>query len=219
MIESIRVLSHKNCGFINYYTQEEAMRAKRSCHNKEIMGPGTGTVRIGFAKVPPMAAPPSLLSEGGGLVVSQQQQQQQQIFNNLMDENHNKTSPFTPTPTSSGNSAMMMAAMMDDHQLQQQMFYMMEMMNTSGGSSPSPNLMNSTTNNMYSAVANERKLIMQEFGQDDSDGPIFDGKQKKNLNFFFLINLLLQLHQIYYFENSKKKIIGSLTPLLFVYII
>ncbi|KAI9485173.1 MAG: hypothetical protein EXX96DRAFT_475904 [Benjaminiella poitrasii] len=51
-IESIRILSHKNCGFINFERQEDAVRARKHMQNKEILGPGTGTVRIGFAKAP-----------------------------------------------------------------------------------------------------------------------------------------------------------------------
>ncbi|KAI8390844.1 uncharacterized protein BYT42DRAFT_610120 [Radiomyces spectabilis] len=51
-IESVRVLSHKNCGFVNFYNQEDAVRARKALQNKEVLGPGTGTVRIGFAKVP-----------------------------------------------------------------------------------------------------------------------------------------------------------------------
>lgn len=142
MIESIRVLSHKNCGFINFYTQEEAMRAKRSCQNREIMGPGTGTVRIGFAKVPPAVKLPDATS----LDVVQHQQQQQQTS----DSDTSKFSVNTPIPTN---------FVMDD---QHMMLYMMEVMGSNSGS-------------MFSAVVTERKLIMQDFGQDDSDGPIFDG--------------------------------------------
>ncbi|KAF1803398.1 hypothetical protein FB192DRAFT_1277008 [Mucor lusitanicus] len=51
-IESIRILSHKNCGFVNFERQEDAVRARKQMQNKEILGPGTGTVRIGFAKAP-----------------------------------------------------------------------------------------------------------------------------------------------------------------------
>jgi hypothetical protein len=39
----------------------------------------------------------------------------------------------------------------------------------------------------FSNVVTERKLIMQEFGQDDSDGPIFDGNLKKSLFVALLI--------------------------------
>lgn len=137
MIESIRVLSHKNCGFINFYTQEEAMRAKRACQNREIMGPGTGTVRIGFAKVPPAVK----LPDGSSLDVTQQQ---------TTDSDHSKFTVNTPIPTN--------FVMEDQHR----MMYMMEVMST-------------TNPSMFSAVVTERKLIMQDFGQDDSDGPIFDG--------------------------------------------
>ncbi|KAG0173107.1 hypothetical protein DFQ30_008892 [Apophysomyces sp. BC1015] len=56
-IESVRVLSNKNCGFVNFNAQEDAVRAKKALQNKDIMGPGTDTVRIGFAKVPVKAAP------------------------------------------------------------------------------------------------------------------------------------------------------------------
>lgn len=48
----MRVLSHKNCGFINFVHQEDAVRARKNLQNKEILGPGSGTVRIGFAKTP-----------------------------------------------------------------------------------------------------------------------------------------------------------------------
>lgn len=52
VIESIRILSHKNCGFVNFERQEDAVRARKSLQNKEILGLGSGTVRIGFAKAP-----------------------------------------------------------------------------------------------------------------------------------------------------------------------
>ncbi|CDS07619.1 hypothetical protein LRAMOSA01568 [Lichtheimia ramosa] len=51
-IESVRVLTHKNCGFVNFESLEDAVRAKKALQNTEIMGPNTGAVRIGFAKVP-----------------------------------------------------------------------------------------------------------------------------------------------------------------------
>ncbi|CEJ02622.1 hypothetical protein RMCBS344292_16622 [Rhizopus microsporus] len=51
-IESIRILSHKNCAFINFHRQEDAVRARKTLQNKEILGPGTGTVRVGFAREP-----------------------------------------------------------------------------------------------------------------------------------------------------------------------
>ncbi|KAI8575652.1 hypothetical protein K450DRAFT_260858 [Umbelopsis ramanniana AG] len=49
-IESARVLTHKNCGFINFDTVESAMAAKKALQHKEVLGSGTGAVRIGFAK-------------------------------------------------------------------------------------------------------------------------------------------------------------------------
>ena len=50
-IESTRVLTHKNCGFINFENTEHAVRARQLLNGKEIF-PGAGTVRIGFAKAP-----------------------------------------------------------------------------------------------------------------------------------------------------------------------
>lgn len=48
-VESARVLTHKNCGFINYATAENAIQARIALNGKEIF-PGAGPTRIGFAK-------------------------------------------------------------------------------------------------------------------------------------------------------------------------
>ena len=50
-IESVRVLMHKNCGFVNFETIESAIKAKAAYNGKEIF-PGAGPVRIGYAKAP-----------------------------------------------------------------------------------------------------------------------------------------------------------------------
>ncbi|ORX96437.1 hypothetical protein BCR34DRAFT_180799 [Clohesyomyces aquaticus] len=56
-IESTRVLTHKNCGFVNFESLESAVQAKSQLNGKEIF-PGAGPVRIGYAKVPSAAATP-----------------------------------------------------------------------------------------------------------------------------------------------------------------
>jgi protein JSN1 len=56
-IESTRVLTHKNCGFVNFETLDSAIQAKSTLNGKEIF-PGAGPVRIGYAKVPSAAATP-----------------------------------------------------------------------------------------------------------------------------------------------------------------
>ncbi|KAL3443854.1 armadillo-type protein [Aspergillus insuetus] len=50
-IESTRVLTHKNCGFVNFERIESAIQARSLLNGKEIF-PGAGPVRIGYAKVP-----------------------------------------------------------------------------------------------------------------------------------------------------------------------
>ncbi|KAK2745509.1 hypothetical protein FQN55_006205 [Onygenales sp. PD_40] len=50
-IESTRVLTHKNCGFVNFERVDSAIQAKSLLNGKEIF-PGAGPVRIGYAKVP-----------------------------------------------------------------------------------------------------------------------------------------------------------------------
>lgn len=50
-ILSARVLTHKNCGFVNFERVESAISAKASLNGKEIF-PGAGPIRINFAKPP-----------------------------------------------------------------------------------------------------------------------------------------------------------------------
>lgn len=137
MIESTRVLSHKNCGFINFHTQEEAIHAKKHLQNREIMGPGTGTVRIGFAKVPPATITANAATK------LQPPPMETTTSLDMMEESMKST---TPIPSN--------FLMEEHHHL----------------------LMGNHHHHNSNAVVTERKLIMQEFGQDDSDGPIFDGK-------------------------------------------
>jgi RNA recognition motif-containing protein len=48
-VESVRVLTHKNCGFVNFENVQDAIKARDACNGKEIHG---AFVKIGFAKVP-----------------------------------------------------------------------------------------------------------------------------------------------------------------------
>ncbi|KAG6004234.1 hypothetical protein E4U21_001292 [Claviceps maximensis] len=50
-IISARVLTHKNCGFVNFERVESSIAAKASMNGKEIF-PGAGPIRINFAKPP-----------------------------------------------------------------------------------------------------------------------------------------------------------------------
>jgi protein JSN1 len=57
-IISARVLTHKNCGFVNFERLESAISAKAQMNGKEIF-PGAGPVRINFAKPPSPSGTPS----------------------------------------------------------------------------------------------------------------------------------------------------------------
>jgi len=57
-IESTRVLTHKNCGFVNFENTESALTARNQLNGKEIF-PGAGPVRIGYAKVPSASGTPA----------------------------------------------------------------------------------------------------------------------------------------------------------------
>ncbi|KAI7882263.1 ARM repeat-containing protein [Lichtheimia hyalospora FSU 10163] len=52
-IESVRVLSHKNCGFVNFEQVDSASKAREALLQNEIGVQGFAGVRVGFAKVPP----------------------------------------------------------------------------------------------------------------------------------------------------------------------
>ena len=54
-IESVRVLSHKNCGFINFELVESAVAARDALLQNEIEAQGFSGARVGFAKIPPLA--------------------------------------------------------------------------------------------------------------------------------------------------------------------
>ncbi|KAG9001610.1 hypothetical protein FRB93_012036 [Tulasnella sp. JGI-2019a] len=51
-IESARVLTHKNCGFINFERLDDAIRARKALSGRDVLGSDVGAVRIGYARVP-----------------------------------------------------------------------------------------------------------------------------------------------------------------------
>ncbi|KAL2136645.1 hypothetical protein VTI74DRAFT_2377 [Chaetomium olivicolor] len=56
-IVSARVLTHKNCGFVNFERMDSAIAAKANMNGKEIF-PGAGPIRINFAKPPSSTGTP-----------------------------------------------------------------------------------------------------------------------------------------------------------------
>ncbi|KAG1466563.1 hypothetical protein G6F56_004664 [Rhizopus delemar] len=85
-IESIRVLPHKNCGFVNFFNSEDAIRAKHTLYNHEILGLAKGMVKIGFAKVPALKTPVEEEVFTETKENNQQQQQQQEMMVYMMTE-------------------------------------------------------------------------------------------------------------------------------------
>lgn len=57
-VENARVLTHKNCGFVNFREMNSAITAKAQMNGKEIF-PGAGPVRINFAKPPSATQSPN----------------------------------------------------------------------------------------------------------------------------------------------------------------
>lgn len=172
-IESVRVLSHKNCGFINFDHQEDAVRARKSLQNKEILGPGTGAVRIGFAKVPPnnpdeaeeipgtsgQVTPPSNVALPLKTNVSDNSNSTTSIQSNATLPTNNTINPTSGTTSSSSTNGS------ENYQTAQWATAMMMtnmMMNASGQQQ-------ATQPSLYTAIASERHLIMQQLGQEPSD--------------------------------------------------
>ncbi|KAI8328699.1 hypothetical protein EDC96DRAFT_530238 [Choanephora cucurbitarum] len=119
-IESIRILSHKNCGFVNFEKQEDAVRARKKMQNKEILGRGTGIVRVGFAKAPDTNDIVEDVVINGNKVTSyatpQQQQQKQQ---QLQQQNQQNQSSQEKNATTQWSTVIWMATMMMNAQKQQ----------------------------------------------------------------------------------------------------
>ncbi|KAG8819286.1 hypothetical protein FRC19_009978 [Serendipita sp. 401] len=51
-IESARVLTHKNCGFVNFERLDDAVRARKALNGRDVLGSDVGAIRIGYARVP-----------------------------------------------------------------------------------------------------------------------------------------------------------------------
>ncbi|KAI7869543.1 hypothetical protein BDF14DRAFT_1782486 [Spinellus fusiger] len=133
-IESVRVLSHKNCGFVNFEHQEDAVRARKILQNKEVLGPGTGPVRIGFAKVP--ATPEE----------------------NLGDE------ILAPSMATSATPVVVKTGVPNNYQATQWATAMMMTSMMMKASGQQQSLSSSQPTSLCTAIAAERRFIMQQLG-------------------------------------------------------
>lgn len=157
-IESVRVLSHKNCGFINFDYQEDAVRARKSLQNKEILGPGTGAVRIGFAKVPPNNPDEAEEIPGtSGHVTPPLAPAMPTKSTPHQQPNSAASMPSTSTTTTANGPENYQTAQWATAMMMTNM-----MMNASGQQQ-------TTQPSLYTAIASERHLIMQQLGQEPSD--------------------------------------------------
>jgi hypothetical protein len=203
-IDSVRILSHKNCAFVNFTTQDDAISAKKSLQSKEIMGPGTGPVRIGFAKAP------SSKPAGKTQLVQQHKDDGSDLLDGGMDNlfvpgslangvtylDSNTTSASNTNCNSVSNSTsnspyLNAAPTMSTSNLRPPSLFFG---NANGGTTPDsttdPHLVHYMMNemigdnpvNMIAAVAAERQFIMKELGEDESDGVLFDGKTSLSLS-------------------------------------
>lgn len=171
-IESVRVLSHKNCGFINFDHQEDAVRARKTLQNKEILGVGTGAVRIGFAKVPPNNPDEAeeIPGPSGQVTPPNATPHQQPASLKLpLNVNNNTHTSFANTNNTNIQTAALQAAASssgsETYQATQWATAMMMtnmMMNASGQQQ-------TTQPSLYTAIASERQFIMQQLGQEPSD--------------------------------------------------
>ncbi|KAL7317523.1 hypothetical protein PS15m_003868 [Mucor circinelloides] len=191
-IESIRILSHKNCGFVNFERQEDAVRARKQMQNKEILGPGTGTVRIGFAKAP-TNSPDEIIQDvviSGNTVTSYATPASTSLENS-------RPKTTTPSPSSSSSIAnkpssqqqdentpntsqwatvILMASMMMNAQKQQSG----ASTPTMSSAQPSPSNSTSSAASNNARLASERKMIMQQLGYE----PPPDEYERKAINYF-----------------------------------
>lgn len=51
-VESARVLTNKQCGFVNFESIDSAIAARTALNGREILGAEVGAVKIGFARIP-----------------------------------------------------------------------------------------------------------------------------------------------------------------------
>lgn len=216
-IDSVRILSHKNCAFVNFTTQDDAIGAKKSLQSKEIMGPGTGPVRIGFAKAP------SSKSAGKTQLAQQHKDDGATLHEGALDNLYvpgslsngtaflesNTTSAnntnCNSASNSTSNSPYLNAATMSTSNLRPSSHLFG---NANNGTTPDSTtdshlahymmneLMSDNPVHMIAAVAAERQFIMKELGEDESDGALFDGKASPFLAFICLTDCFALLYYL-----------------------
>ncbi len=70
-VESARVLTNKQCGFVNFENISSAVAARTALNGREILGSEVGAVKIGFARIPVKSAPVDEVGNPGGSVVAE----------------------------------------------------------------------------------------------------------------------------------------------------
>ncbi|KAI8060583.1 armadillo-type protein [Gongronella butleri] len=162
-IESVRILSHKSCGFVNYYLQDDAIRARKSLHGKEVL-PGSGPIRIGYAKVPASniktsnaSSSPSSASASAfipGVVAASNASSGTHLHTSGRSSSSGGATDDRAAPASADHAAYSGSSNLLWHH---------------------PSLYH------LPSIYTERQQIMTELGEEPTDGPIFDVMQPAGL--------------------------------------
>ena len=165
-VESVRVLSHKNCGFVNFEQQQDAVRARKTLQNKEILGPGTGAVRIGFAKAPVIATTANVIPPPSSTKTATATVAATGIMDEAVVDDRNSISKLHATLS----AASMAAASPDTYQATQWAAAMMMSSMMKGVVGQQHNAVQSTAaeqpTSLYAAIAAERRFIMQQLDHE-----------------------------------------------------
>ncbi|KAG2218313.1 hypothetical protein INT45_003656 [Circinella minor] len=160
-VESVRVLSHKNCGFVNFEQQQDAVRARKTLQNKEILGPGTGAVRIGFAKAPLVAATTNVISPPSSTTTATTGTEAPLVDEMVADDRNGISNLYATL-----SAASVAAASPDTYQATQWAAAMMMSSMMKGVVGQQHNSIQSTAagqpTSLYAAIAAERRFIMQQ---------------------------------------------------------
>ncbi|KAF6764874.1 pumilio/RRM domain-containing protein [Ephemerocybe angulata] len=105
-IESARVLTHKNCGFINFERLDDAVRARKALNGRDVLGSDVGAIRIGFAKVPTKNSTDGNGGEENANVAVQGSRRSERRSNHSRSSRESRVLPLSPLTNRSWEAAV-----------------------------------------------------------------------------------------------------------------